>query len=107
MTSKRNAQGPGGWLTVAAMATIRWYRRIAPLRVRRSCRFDPTCSEFALQALETWGFARAVPLIVNRLVRCRPPHGGADPLPITNIERRRYVSGEAQRITGAGPTPRM
>lgn len=57
---------------------IRFYRLIAPSRVRGACRFDPTCSEYAIQALEKYGFVKGWKMTVGRLRRCRPPYGGTD-----------------------------
>lgn len=49
------------------------------------CRFVPSCSQYALDALETYGFFRGNRLIVGRLLRCRPRGGwGADPVPVPN-----------------------
>lgn len=47
-----------------------------------SCRFHPTCSVYAQEALERLGTRRAMPLILMRLLRCHPFHpGGHDPVP--------------------------
>ncbi|HHV35379.1 MAG TPA: membrane protein insertion efficiency factor YidD [Syntrophomonadaceae bacterium] len=46
------------------------------------CRFYPSCSEYAVQALEKYGIIRAIILILYRLARCHPfCHGGYDPVP--------------------------
>ena len=45
------------------------------------CRFHPTCSDYAIQAIEKKGFLRAVPLVLWRLLRCNPfSDGGCDPV---------------------------
>lgn len=59
---------------------IRVYQRFAPEATRRRCVFTPTCSEYAISALQKYGVIRAVPKIINRLKRCHPPNGGNDPL---------------------------
>jgi uncharacterized protein len=47
-----------------------------------ACRFEPTCSQYAHQALEEHGLARGLYLTVRRLMRCRPLGGwGYDPVP--------------------------
>ena len=65
------------------IATIRVYQReISPKR-RPCCRFAPTCSHYAIEALQRHGAARGARLTVRRLVRCRPgAAGGHDPVPL-------------------------
>ena len=66
----------------ACMAAIRFYQReISPLCPPR-CRYIPTCSEYALQAVEKYGPLRGGFLALRRLLRCNPFHkGGYDPVP--------------------------
>ncbi len=63
-------------------APIRLYRwLIAPI-LPSSCRFYPSCSAYALQALEELGPARGVYLTIRRLLRCHSLNpGGVDPVP--------------------------
>jgi putative membrane protein insertion efficiency factor len=50
---------------------------------RSGCRFHPTCSEYAAQALARYGAWRGTGLTLRRLLRCHPFHpGGHDPLPL-------------------------
>lgn len=62
---------------------IRFYRRfISPGKGSPSCRFVPTCSEYALTALERWGVLCGTALAVWRILRCNPfSRGGYDPVP--------------------------
>jgi putative membrane protein insertion efficiency factor len=64
------------------VAAVRVYQRqISPKRPP-CCRFTPTCSSYAVEALERHGARRGAWLTVRRLVRCRPGvAGGADPVP--------------------------
>jgi len=57
---------------------IHLYRECAPLRIRNACRFEPTCSNYALICLREYGFWRGWWRTLGRLFRCRPPHGGVD-----------------------------
>jgi len=65
-----------------AALPLRLYRRyLSPLKPPM-CRFSPTCSEYAIGALETHGLVRGTGLAVWRLMRCQPfAKGGWDPVP--------------------------
>ena len=64
------------------MAAVRFYRReISPLYPPR-CRYIPTCSQYALEALEKYGALKGSYLAARRVLRCNPFHrGGYDPVP--------------------------
>jgi len=64
-----------------ALAIIRFYRRwISPLLAPR-CRFEPTCSAYAYEAIVRHGLFRGVARAMWRLLKCHPFHrGGFDPL---------------------------
>ena len=55
-------------------------RRVSPL-LPRSCRFTPTCSEYARLALLKHGLLRGLALTAGRLLRCQPLHPGGVDLP--------------------------
>ncbi len=58
-----------------------YQRFVSPLFSGR-CRFYPSCSEYALQAFENYGFFKATYLASMRILRCHPLYpGGYDPLP--------------------------
>jgi putative membrane protein insertion efficiency factor len=69
------------------IAAVRVYQReISPKRPP-CCRFSPTCSAYAVQALQRHGAARGSWLTLRRLVRCRPGAvGGSDPVLATRAE---------------------
>lgn len=64
------------------MGVVRGYRLLLSPWLGSSCRFEPTCSTYALQALELHGAAKGSYLTVHRLARCGPwCPGGHDPVP--------------------------
>ena len=64
------------------LAPIAAYQRwISPSRPRR-CRYEPTCSAYAVESIERFGVVRGLLLAAWRLLRCNPfSHGGFDPVP--------------------------
>ncbi|MDE7211361.1 MAG: membrane protein insertion efficiency factor YidD [Lachnospiraceae bacterium] len=62
---------------------VRIYRKyISPLKGRPSCRYFPTCSQYAIEALEKYGAIKGSYLAVRRILRCHPfRKGGYDPVP--------------------------
>lgn len=65
-----------------AIALVRGYQRLVSPVLPPACRFVPTCSEYAAQAIEKHGLGRGIFLAVRRFVRCAPWHpGGIDPVP--------------------------
>ena len=65
-----------------ALWLVRFYRRhISPYK-KPCCRFVPTCSEYAMEALEVHGFFKGSALTLWRILRCNPfCKGGFDPVP--------------------------
>lgn len=64
------------------MALVRGYRLLLSPWLGSSCRFEPTCSAYSLQALEQYGAAAGSYLTMRRLARCHPwCEGGLDPVP--------------------------
>lgn len=62
--------------------TIRGYQRLISRYTPPSCRFTPTCSQYAVGALRTHGAVRGSWLAALRILRCHPFHpGGHDPVP--------------------------
>lgn len=64
------------------LAMIRFYQRFISPGLGVNCRYEPTCSRFAYEAIEVHGPARGVWLATKRLASCRPGGGsGYDPVP--------------------------
>jgi hypothetical protein len=64
-----------------AILFIRGYQLVvSPLLPPNTCRFTPTCSQYAIDAVEKYGFRKGVWCAVKRIGRCHPFHpGGYDP----------------------------
>lgn len=66
----------------AVSAPIRAYQRFLSPILAPSCRFEPTCSSYALTSIERFGVGRGGWLAVKRIARCHPfAEGGYDPVP--------------------------
>lgn len=62
-------------------APIVLYQRVLSPALPRRCKYEPTCSRYALQAIERYGIPRGTVLAAWRLLRCNPwSHGGYDPV---------------------------
>ncbi|HTE85423.1 MAG TPA: membrane protein insertion efficiency factor YidD [Dehalococcoidia bacterium] len=69
----------GRWL----LRVIRLYQRAISPALPSSCRFQPTCSQYAYEAIELHGVSRGVWLAARRLLRCTPLRAaGYDPVPL-------------------------
>jgi len=65
-----------------AQAPIHFYRKVISPHKPPSCRFYPTCSAYALEAIEVHGAAKGSWLALKRIGKCHPFHpGGYDPVP--------------------------
>lgn len=66
----------------AMLWLIRFYRAAISPHLPPSCRYTPTCSEYALEAVEKYGALKGGYLAIRRILRCHPFHeGGYDPVP--------------------------
>ena len=60
---------------------IRTYKLIVSPHLKNRCRFNPTCSEYAMQAFQKCPTIKALFLTIKRIVKCNPFHkGGDDPI---------------------------
>ena len=62
---------------------IKFYQKyLSPLKGRATCIYTPTCSQYAIEALEKYGLIKGGGLAVWRIIRCNPfAKGGYDPVP--------------------------
>ncbi|MDO6707702.1 membrane protein insertion efficiency factor YidD [Photobacterium sp. 1_MG-2023] len=79
---------PFAWLVVGL---VRFYQlAISPL-IGPRCRFTPTCSQYAIEAVKTHGAIKGCWFAAKRLLRCHPlTHGGYDPVPPTQDNDREH-----------------
>jgi putative membrane protein insertion efficiency factor len=69
-------------------APIVLYRRVISPALPRRCRYEPTCSAYAVEALQEFGILRGLVLATWRLLRCNPfSHGGYDPVQAQRVFR--------------------
>lgn len=77
------------------LAPIRIYRQFISPYLAPSCRYEPTCSTYAVEAIHGHGAARGAYLATRRVLRCHPFHaGGYDPVPAPRERNARLVSSE-------------
>jgi uncharacterized protein len=71
----------GQFFTRVLLAPVRLYQRVISPALPRRCKYEPTCSAYAVQALRSHGPLRGMVLAGWRLLRCNPfSHGGYDPV---------------------------
>jgi len=88
----------------ALIALVRAYRLVLSPWVGQSCRFAPTCSVYAIQALERHGALVGTGLAGWRILRCNPwCHGGCDEVPDNMPWKRPRTSPSAGLFTGLLP----
>ena len=84
----------------ALAALVRGYRLLVSPLLGPRCRFAPTCSAYALEALERHGALRGGWLAARRIARCHPFHpGGHDPVPLARVHST-APGGDAGPVVG-------
>ncbi|ACZ18940.1 membrane protein insertion efficiency factor YidD [Thermanaerovibrio acidaminovorans] len=69
-------------MVLLCLFSIRVYQIFLSPLLGRNCRFHPTCSQYAFEAISRFGVLRGIWLSAKRLVKCGPWHpGGYDPVP--------------------------
>lgn len=74
----------------AFLAQVKLYRKyLSPLKPTPTCRFTPSCSQYAIDAVREWGIVLGTVLTLFRIVRCNPfSKGGDDPVPRNPFKKR-------------------
>jgi len=67
---------------------IRFYQLCISPMLGPHCRFTPTCSQYAIEAIKTYGAFKGTILTIKRISKCHPFHdGGHDPVPQKSVEK--------------------
>jgi hypothetical protein len=78
------------------VAPIRLYQRVISPALGNRCKYYPSCSEYAAQAVERFGILRGLALAGWRLLRCNPwSHGGFDPVDDQRLFKPRTPAASA------------
>jgi len=86
------------FLAAALIAGVRVYQLTLSPHLGGACRFLPSCSEYAIEAIQVHGPLRGGLLAVRRVLSCHPFHaGGFDPVPVVRPH------GELVAPSGGGP----
>ena len=90
---------PHGPVARALLACVGFYQRAVSPALPPRCRFHPTCSAYAVEALELHGAGRGSWLVLRRLARCAPWHpGGVDLVPPPRASRPAGPAGTADPV---------
>jgi putative membrane protein insertion efficiency factor len=80
----------------AALVPIRLYQRLVSPMLGARCKYYPSCSEYAVQAIRRFGILRGLVLAGWRLLRCNPwSHGGLDPVENQRLFKARAPAASA------------
>ena len=90
----RRPRRPARAARAAISLPIVVYRRLISPAIPRRCKYEPTCSRYALEAIWRFGMARGLVLTGWRLLRCNPwGYGGYDPVEAQRVFRVRPDAG--------------
>ncbi|MEO8806965.1 MAG: membrane protein insertion efficiency factor YidD [Burkholderiaceae bacterium] len=90
----------------ALLSLVRAYRYFLSPWLGSACRFEPTCSAYSLQAIETHGAGAGAYMTLHRLARCHPwCEGGHDPVPALPPALFRSFTSAAHVPAAATPFP--
>ena len=81
MNAPPTSTGPARLARALVLAPIALYRLVISPAIPRRCKYEPTCSRYAVDAIRQYGILRGLVLGSWRLLRCNPwSHGGYDPV---------------------------
>jgi putative membrane protein insertion efficiency factor len=87
---RQDARLPSRLARAVVTAPIELYRRVISPALPARCRYEPSCSRYASQAIREFGILRGLVLAGWRLLRCNPwSHGGFDPVDEQRVFRAR------------------
>jgi uncharacterized protein len=93
-TATRGTPTAARWARLVISAPIALYSRFISPGLPRRCKYEPTCSRYALAAIREYGILRGLVLAGWRLLRCNPlSHGGYDPVEAQRVFRARPNAG--------------
>ena len=73
-------------IQISLIALIRLYRFVIGGVLGPCCRFEPSCSAYAIEAIKMYGCLQGIYLTALRILRCHPWHpGGIDPVPRSKV----------------------
>ena len=74
--------------TYILVKLITLYKYLVSPLIGHSCRYFPTCSEYSIEALKTYGFFKGFSLIIKRILSCHPwSNGGFDPVRKVKVKK--------------------
>jgi putative membrane protein insertion efficiency factor len=95
--------GPARVARAIAIAPIVVYQRVISPAIPRRCKYEPTCSRYAVDAIGRYGILKGLVLAGWRLLRCNPwSYGGYDPVEAQQLFAHR-PAGRAEQPAGAQP----
>jgi putative membrane protein insertion efficiency factor len=101
-TASHDVPGPHGAARVARMVAVTpivLYQRLISPAIPRRCKYEPTCSRYALEAIGRYGILKGLVLAGWRLLRCNPwSHGGYDPVEAQRVFRIGSPSGSPDHV---------
>ena len=76
------------FVTLILIKLIKYYQYLISPLIGHSCRYLPTCSEYSIEALKTFGFFKGLSLSIKRILSCHPwGNGGYDPVRKVKVKK--------------------